>query len=80
VCRSLSGEQLVFSNNDLLSSRIRNYGQMAERRIRLFGIGFARDILWWRQQHASVNLLADIAEQLLRADNRLFLIRSCRRF
>lgn len=31
--RSLGGEQLVFSNNDLLSSRIRNYKQMDERRI-----------------------------------------------
>jgi small-conductance mechanosensitive channel len=36
--RSLSGEQLVFSNNDLLSSRIRNYKRMQERRI-LFGFG-----------------------------------------
>jgi small-conductance mechanosensitive channel len=36
--RSLSGEQLVFSNNDLLNSRIRNYGRMFERRI-LFAIG-----------------------------------------
>lgn len=36
--RSLSGEQLVFSNNDLLKSRIRNYGQMVERRI-AFTIG-----------------------------------------
>ncbi len=36
--RSLSGEQLVFSNNDLLSSRIKNYKQMQERRI-LFTIG-----------------------------------------
>ena len=31
--RSLSGEQLVFSNNDLLSSRIRNYKRMQERRV-----------------------------------------------
>ena len=31
--RSLSGEQLVISNSDLLSSRIRNYGRMFERRI-----------------------------------------------
>lgn len=31
--RSLSGEQLVFSNNDLLASRIRNYKRMAERRV-----------------------------------------------
>ncbi len=31
--RSLSGEQVVFSNTDLLSSRIRNYGRMFERRV-----------------------------------------------
>jgi len=31
--RSLSGEQLVFSNADLLKSRIRNYGRMFERRV-----------------------------------------------
>jgi small-conductance mechanosensitive channel len=31
--RSLSGEQLVFSNTDLLSSRIRNYGRMFQRRV-----------------------------------------------
>lgn len=30
--RSLSGEQLVFANNDLLESRIRNFGRMKERR------------------------------------------------
>ncbi|MFO7603928.1 MAG: mechanosensitive ion channel, partial [Gammaproteobacteria bacterium] len=31
--RSLSGEQLVFSNSDLLNSRIRNFGRMFERRV-----------------------------------------------
>lgn len=31
--RSLSGEQIVLSNSDLLSSRIRNYGRMYERRL-----------------------------------------------
>ena len=31
--RSLSGEQLIFSNSDLLNSRIRNYGRMYERRV-----------------------------------------------
>ncbi len=31
--RSLSGEQLVFANSDLLGSRIRNYKRMAERRV-----------------------------------------------
>ncbi|MFW6016556.1 MAG: mechanosensitive ion channel family protein [bacterium] len=29
--KSLSGEQLVFSNNDLTNSRISNYGKMKER-------------------------------------------------
>jgi small-conductance mechanosensitive channel len=36
--RSLSGEQLVFSNTDLLGSRIRNYGRMYERRV-VFSVG-----------------------------------------
>jgi small-conductance mechanosensitive channel len=36
--RSLSGEQLIFSNSDLLKSRIRNYGRMFERRV-VFSIG-----------------------------------------
>jgi small-conductance mechanosensitive channel len=36
--RSLSGEQLIFSNNDLLQSRVRNYKRMAERRV-VFSIG-----------------------------------------
>src|SRR5690606_20023944 len=31
--RSLTGEQLVFSNSDLLAARIRNYKRMLERRI-----------------------------------------------
>jgi len=36
--RSLSGEQLVLSNNDLLSSRVRNYKRMNERRV-VFAFG-----------------------------------------
>lgn len=31
--RSLSGEEIVLSNADLLNSRIRNYGRMEERRV-----------------------------------------------
>ena len=31
--RSLWGEQIIFSNQDLLNSRIRNYGRMQERRV-----------------------------------------------
>jgi small-conductance mechanosensitive channel len=40
--RSITGEQLVFSNNDLLTSRIRNYGRMDERR-GTFTIGVTYD-------------------------------------
>lgn len=35
---SLSGEQLVMSNADLLKSRVRNYGRMKERRV-VFTVG-----------------------------------------
>jgi len=40
--RSLSGEQLVFSNNDLTGSRVRNYKRMEERRV-AFKIGTTYD-------------------------------------
>lgn len=40
--RSLSGEQIVFSNADLLNSRIRNYKRMYERRI-VFSFGIVYD-------------------------------------
>ena len=36
--RSISGEQLVFSNSDLLQSRVRNFGRMAQRRV-VFSLG-----------------------------------------
>lgn len=39
--RSLSGEQIVFSNADLLKSRIRNYKRMYERRVAFsFGVAY----------------------------------------
>ena len=40
--RSLSGELLVFGNNDLLSSRIRNYAHFWERRV-VFSFGVLYD-------------------------------------
>jgi small-conductance mechanosensitive channel len=40
--RSLGGEQLVFSNSDLLKSRLRNYKRMHERRI-VFSFGLTYD-------------------------------------
>ncbi len=36
--RSISGEQLIFSNSDLLDSRVRNFKRMIERRV-VFTIG-----------------------------------------
>jgi len=36
--RSLSGEQIVFSNTDLLNSRVRNFKRMVERRV-VFSFG-----------------------------------------
>lgn len=40
--RSLSGEQVIFSNADLLKSRIRNFKRMYERRV-LFTVGVTYD-------------------------------------
>ncbi|MBL0174902.1 MAG: mechanosensitive ion channel family protein [Ignavibacteria bacterium] len=40
--RSVTGEQLVFSNTDLLKSRIRNFHRMQERRV-IFQLGMAHD-------------------------------------
>jgi small-conductance mechanosensitive channel len=40
--RSLGGEQIVFSNTDLLKSRIRNYQHMEQRRV-VFGFGVGYD-------------------------------------
>ncbi len=40
--RSVSGEQLVFANSDLLGSRIRNYKRMQERRV-VFKVGVTYD-------------------------------------
>ena len=39
--RSLSGEQIVFSNTELLKNRIRNYKRMQERRVQFeFGVAY----------------------------------------
>lgn len=57
--RSLSGEQLVFSNNDLLNSRIRNYGQMVERRI-VFSIGVV-----YQTAHEKLEQIPSIIEDVI---------------
>ena len=43
--RSVSGEQLIFSNTDLLTSRIRNFKRMEKRRV-VFSLGIAYETLY----------------------------------
>ncbi len=57
--RSLSGEQLVISNNDLLNSRIRNYGQMVERRI-VFQLGVI-----YQTSHEKLEQIPSIIEDII---------------
>lgn len=73
--RSLSGEQLVFANGDLLGSRIRNFKRMAERRV-VFTIGVTYQTSAADLEHTSA-MLRDIvtAEPGVRFDRAHF--RSC---
>lgn len=60
--RSLGGEQLVFSNSDLLSSRIRNYKRMQERRI-VFTFGVTYDAGHDRLKEIPETVRAVVEEQ-----------------
>lgn len=45
LIRSLEGEQIVFSNNDLLKARLRNYKRMYERRASFhFGVSYNTEV------------------------------------
>ncbi len=57
--RSLSGEQLVFSNSDLLGSRIRNYKRMQERRV-VFALGVTYDT-----GHAKLKRIPEIIREVV---------------
>ena len=59
--RSLSGEQLVFSNADLLKSRIKNYGRMFERRV-VFKIGVT-----YQTPHDKLQRIPDIIRAAIEA-------------
>lgn len=59
--RSLTGEQIIMSNNDLLQSRIHNYKRMAERRA-LFAIGVTYDT-----PVAKLELIPKLIEQAVTA-------------
>jgi len=56
--RSLSGEQLVIANDDLLRSRIRNYRRMSERRV-LFGFGIVYQTPY-RKLHSVPGIVREI--------------------
>jgi small-conductance mechanosensitive channel len=62
--RSLSGEQLVFSNGDLLSSRIRNYKRMQERRV-VFTIGVEYSTAYEKLRHIP-QMIKEIIESIER--------------
>lgn len=57
--KSLSGEQLVFSNNDLTNSRINNYGKMSERRIN-FSVGVE-----YTTKYKKIKIIPEIIENII---------------
>jgi small-conductance mechanosensitive channel len=63
--RSLSGEQVVFSNSDLLNSRIRNYGRMFERRI----VGSIR--VTYQTPPAKLRRVAAIIREVIEAEDKV---------
>lgn len=64
--RSLSGEQIILSNNDLLKSRIRNYKRMQERRA-VFAVGVTYDTPPEKLEHIAALIQQAIEAQ---ADTR----------
>ncbi|MDD3344838.1 MAG: mechanosensitive ion channel family protein [Candidatus Omnitrophica bacterium] len=58
--RSLSGEQLVFSNTDLTNSRVRNYKRMDKRRV-LFSLGVV-----YQTTSAQLKAIPKIIEEIIR--------------
>ncbi|HOC46934.1 MAG: mechanosensitive ion channel family protein [Syntrophorhabdaceae bacterium] len=65
--RSLSGEQLIFANNDLLKSRVRNYKRMSERRV-LFSFGVV-----YRTSLDKLKVIKEIVTDIIRKqDNARF--------
>lgn len=68
--RSLSGEQLIFSNSDLLSSRVRNYGRMYERRV-VFQIGVT-----YQTPHEKLIIIPQILRESVQAQDKVRFDRS----
>jgi small-conductance mechanosensitive channel len=59
--RSLSGEQLIFSNNDLLGSRVRNFKRMYERRV-VFTFGVV-----YQTRHEQLRRIPDMVRAIIEA-------------
>lgn len=63
--RSVSGEQVIFSNGDLLRSRIRNLKRMAERRVVVrFGVVYRTPVEKVARIPELTRRLVDVREQL----------------
>jgi small-conductance mechanosensitive channel len=63
--RSLGGEQLIISNNDLLKSRIQNFKRMEERRI-VFGFGVT-----YQTPSAKLPLINDIVREIIQKQQQV---------
>jgi len=57
--RSLSGEQLIFSNSDLLKTRIRNFKRMYERRV-VFSVGVV-----YQTSHQKLTKISEIIKNII---------------
>lgn len=68
--RSLSGEQLVFSNGELLKSRIRNFKRMTERRVE-FAIGVP-----FNTPYAKVELIPTLLREIIGSNDHVRLERA----
>jgi small-conductance mechanosensitive channel len=63
--RSLSGELLVFGNNDLLQSRIRNYKRMYERRV-VFSFGVI-----YQTPHEKLAAIPAIVQEIIEGQDQI---------
>jgi small-conductance mechanosensitive channel len=61
--RSLGGEQIIFSNTELLKNRIRNYKRMQERRV-LFEFGIA-----YETSLENVERIPNMVEEIIKAQS-----------
>lgn len=68
--RSLNGEQIVMSNNDLLKSRISNFKRMEERRV-LFAIGVTYDT-----PHEKLEIIPGLIRAAIEANEKVRFDRS----